>query len=468
MQLVWRTVKITGALLVAGCCIFAAPPEPPSLLSWEKPIAPGLVFREELDFASHHSVFALRLSLGSNAVRPICALANGKSYSSGNFISRLPVSKMVANASAIAGINGDFFSLVNAPSGDPLGLAVSDGRILSTPSKRVAFGWGPADARMSSATFSASIDTKAGSVNIDGINRKCPANEITLDTEDAGLALSESPCVEVKLRLNNPVWSPSTVIRGKVVSVSSETNNASVGPNEAILVARGNKVDVLNQLRAGTDCYVKLKTTGFDWEKIDSVVGGGPALIRNGTIAVDAAEEGFNKEFSESKHPRTAIGKTSDNDLWLVAVDGRQETGDGMTLEELAHLMRRLGCVEAMNLDGGGSTTMNVLGVTVNRPSDGKERPVADGVLVLGPKPPTSQRRFRISAPFTLDQGTKFQAQVLADGSPVPNIDVIWGASGACAIDAGGQIQGLHSGAATITASCQGHVLTERINVTGS
>jgi exopolysaccharide biosynthesis protein len=97
--------------------------------------------------------------------------------------------------------------------------------------------------------------------------------------------------------------------------------------------------------------------------------------------------------FNTNRHPRTAIGITKDKHLLLVTVDGRSAEAQGMTTEELAQLMQALGCTEALNLDGGGSTTMWISGKgtegIVNYPSDNKvydqkgERAVANSILVV-------------------------------------------------------------------------------------
>jgi exopolysaccharide biosynthesis protein len=90
--------------------------------------------------------------------------------------------------------------------------------------------------------------------------------------------------------------------------------------------------------------------------------------------------------FATTRHPRSAVGWRGDGTLLLVVVDGRQ--GDysvGMSLSELTELFRSLGAVEALNLDGGGSTTLVVGGAVANRPSDPQgERPVANALLLLG------------------------------------------------------------------------------------
>ncbi len=98
-----------------------------------------------------------------------------------------------------------------------------------------------------------------------------------------------------------------------------------------------------------------------------------------------AREERFRRDIAVGRAPRTAAGITEDGRLLLVTVNGRQPgLSTGMTLEELAGLMLELGARDAVNLDGGGSTTMVIRGRVFNFPSDGAERPVT-GALVIVP-----------------------------------------------------------------------------------
>ena len=115
------------------------------------------------------------------------------------------------------------------------------------------------------------------------------------------------------------------------------------------------------------------------------VVGGFPELLDRGRRVGDL-EVAANPSFAASRHPRTAVGVSSDDrTLWWVVVDGRQGSySTGMTLPELAELMEGLGVEEALNLDGGGSSVMVVRGRAVSRPSDeAGERPVANALLLV-------------------------------------------------------------------------------------
>ena len=118
-----------------------------------------------------------------------------------------------------------------------------------------------------------------------------------------------------------------------------------------------------------------------------TLIGGWPRILQNGVnVAPDAATvEGTISRNAEARHPRSAIGFSRDSSrVYLLTVDGRAENSVGTTLIELAALLRKLGAWEAMNFDGGGSTTMVVGGKVVNAPSDAEgERAVGNALMVL-------------------------------------------------------------------------------------
>jgi hypothetical protein len=117
------------------------------------------------------------------------------------------------------------------------------------------------------------------------------------------------------------------------------------------------------------------------------IVGGWPRIVRDGANIAARADstEGTFPRFSATRHPRSGIGFSRDSaTVFLITVDGRQESSDGMSLVELADEMLRLGVWQGLNLDGGGSTTLVIGGRLVNKPSDsGGERAVGNAVLVV-------------------------------------------------------------------------------------
>jgi hypothetical protein len=115
------------------------------------------------------------------------------------------------------------------------------------------------------------------------------------------------------------------------------------------------------------------------------VLSGFPALLRGGARVGDL-EGDARPAFALARHPRTAVGMDLQrNRLWIVVADGRRDgIAEGMTLPELADLFQALGVTEALNLDGGGSSTMVVRGRLMNRPSDPLgARPVVNALAVL-------------------------------------------------------------------------------------
>lgn len=120
--------------------------------------------------------------------------------------------------------------------------------------------------------------------------------------------------------------------------------------------------------------------------RFQDIVGGGPRIVRAGKVSVEREREGQREGFDDEAHPRTAAGFTQDRRyLVLVVVDGRQPGHSlGVDLYELAEIMLAFGCYEALNLDGGGSSTMVIRNRVVNSPSDPfGARPVAAALLVI-------------------------------------------------------------------------------------
>ena len=175
----------------------------------------------------------------------------------------------------------------------------------------------------------------------------------------------------------------------------------------------------------------------LDWTNIEQAAGGGPWLLKDGNVCIDFAEENWNSTFSTTKHPRSAAGVTSDGKLILVTVDGRQSISTGISLQDLALLMKRLGAVNAINLDGGGSTTLSVKGFLINSVSEGDERPVADALLVYAHQPICpgipKLKISTASTEFASGQGVQLALTSGDDAKPLTQdqLDkVIWGTTG--------------------------------------
>lgn len=133
----------------------------------------------------------------------------------------------------------------------------------------------------------------------------------------------------------------------------------------------------------GTDTvYQQPGKRGAHKWKMKEAVGGGPVLVQNGQPFITAAQEGMGGTLL-AFHPRTAIGYTADNKLIILAVEGRNKgVAEGATFPQMAKIFTDLHCVEALNLDGGGSSALFVNGMNTIKPSDGGQRPVPAVLMI--------------------------------------------------------------------------------------
>jgi hypothetical protein len=180
---------------------------------------------------------------------------------------------------------------------------------------------------------------------------------------------------------------------GTIREIRDGMDPTTIPFNYVVLVANGAaRTFLLQNARVGASVGISLEIRDLgtrcenpvssDWSKTYAALSGGFVFLRNGATFHDPGP------FSVGDHPRTAIAFNEDY-VFFVVVDGRNEDWSvGMTLDELAlFCLNRLGASSAINMDGGGSSTMWVNGAVVNRPSDGFERGVADGLMMVVVEP---------------------------------------------------------------------------------
>jgi hypothetical protein len=124
--------------------------------------------------------------------------------------------------------------------------------------------------------------------------------------------------------------------------------------------------------------------TWFERWKMRTAIGGGPVLLQSGEIKISNGEEQkFTGKAINDKHPRTAMGYTEDNKLIILVVEGRNPKAGGATLSQEAQILKDLGCVEALNLDGGGSSCLLINGKETIRPSDKEGQRAVPAVFII-------------------------------------------------------------------------------------
>ncbi|MBI5707566.1 MAG: phosphodiester glycosidase family protein [Armatimonadetes bacterium] len=436
---------------------------------WEKLVFPGFTYRMEVDLSTPRLIHAIRYSPTTAWVQARSELGKGKVYAQEIAKSRATISEAVRSSGAIGGLNGDFFPFT----GDPLGLMIRSGEVTSLPDpRRSAFGWNGRTMVFGPAVLEATATPEGGSpLAIDGLNQESGINMLCLNTEAAGFAKSKHPCAMALLQVLDGGFSANGRVRTRVAGLTSE-GNIAVAPNSAVLVGTGSHKAEVEALSVGSVVEISMKMGESGWAEVENAVGGGPTLLKKGQIISDWAAQGFAESFALKRHPRTAVGRTDEGDVWFVAIDGRQAMSDGATLQETALILKRLGCVDAINLDGGGSTTINLFNLTLNRPSDGTERPVANGVLFFrgidtrGKTFNDDGLEINVKAPETVTSASPALAKAFfEDGRRVPNREVIWACSGDAWIDQGGLIRAIKPGKATITAWVAGRVARAEIVV---
>ena len=298
------------------------------------------------------------------------------------------VPDIAARHGAIAAINAGFFLL---PSGDPSGIYKLRGQLVSdTRRPRGALGI----ARDASG-LRLLFGRVAATMNL-RVPRRARLDAVV---EIAGVDTTRQ---RGRLMLFTPAYHQHTdttatglewVLQGKplrVISGPLSTGKTPIPRDGYVLSFGGTRPSpTLQSLRIGTRVelhtnYTVVDGSEGDWKKTDAIVGGAGLLLRDGRIITDWKVEQLAPTFAETRHPRTLVGTHPDGSIWLVTVDGRQpKLSAGMSLSELRALAQRLGLRNALNLDGGGSTTMWVAGQIVNSPSDAAgPRKVSDALVV--------------------------------------------------------------------------------------
>jgi exopolysaccharide biosynthesis protein len=311
------------------------------------------------------------------------------------------VSSLAARHGALAAINSGYFRTTGTYRGDSVGIEVLDGKILSESNnvraaigliekngiQELIFGHVKFDGQVVTSVwhgpareFTRKMRVPQTKHTINGLNRPRADNELIVFTpEFHRTTLTEPNGLELIVR------------RGRVVE-SRDLKGSSLIPFDGFVIsALGTARNwALKNLPLGARVQLNLNLSPVEtaqtdsWKKATSVIGGGPQLIKDGQVEITNAAEKILPSFVSEGHPRTAIARLRSGQILLLTVDGRQPGESiGMSLTMLADLLLEFGAVEAINLDGGGSTAMVIRNKLVNKPSDATgERPVSDAILV--------------------------------------------------------------------------------------
>lgn len=282
-----------------------------------------------------------------------------------------PLSHVLLRSDVIAAVNASYF----APSGDIIGLLKIDDELISSSNlSRTALGISD-DGKMliDQVSYQGTVEFPDGTKHVlSGVNEVRGENGLVLFNRFYGQTTQ-----------TNTYGMEYTIIAGAISAI--QPYNSPIPPNGYVLSAHGEVAKQLSSLKCGDSVSVA-QSLGPIWDQVPQVLGAGPMLVKQGNVFVTTKLEEFGSDVAGGRAPRTAVALTQEGRILLVVVDGRQALSKGMTLVELALFLRELGAVQAMNLDGGGSSEMIVKGRIVNKPSDGKERRVGNALAVVPAK----------------------------------------------------------------------------------
>ncbi|HEY0549490.1 MAG TPA: phosphodiester glycosidase family protein [Verrucomicrobiae bacterium] len=321
----------------------------------------------------------------------------------------------------VAAMNADFFMMSGAAKGDPRGLQILHGELISVPTGPAAF-WQDLQGKFHGEPVSSklAISWPGGGTHLAGLNEQLDTNELVLFTprmgtlydfraptnrSSGGRSTSSSSSSPSDFPKSGPIrppggrewtlehsgsgpWLPLRVghtYRARTVASSDGFTN--VPPDMMLMSLGSNLVARLPALTNGTPVTISVATAP-DLTGVQTGLGTGPMLVHEGKIYEVTAR------MSEQLHPRSALG-WNERYLYLAVADGRQPgLSVGIQLSQMAKFMIDLGCDEVINMDGGLSTTLMLNGAVINHPSNGVrtskgvttggyERDIANAIVIL-------------------------------------------------------------------------------------
>jgi hypothetical protein len=364
-------------------------------------VAPGVTYRSFTVTTDHGPAVAYLVTVDLRNARTGLDLLHPADVAA-----REGVAEMAAAQHAVAGINGDFFNISEThagvpPTGSSVGPEIADGRDLkfavpdgqrfgpampAGATTKIVFGMGVDHrARVSTMDLVGTARTTRGTFDIEGLNQYAlPVNGIGVYTHDWGeISRARAACgTDTNRAAACTTQTEEVVVRHGVVTAEADTpGSGDIPPDTVVLLGREQGAAQLAALAPGDRVSVSTRLVAHDVPPFEFAVGGFPILAGGQPLSgLDAV----------TLAPRTAAGASADGrTVYLLAVDGRTASSTGMSVADEANLLRSLGAAVAVNLDGGGSTTMAVADpgqddvVIRNTPSDGTERAVANGIGVF-------------------------------------------------------------------------------------
>jgi hypothetical protein len=370
-------MKILGRLVALGLfCFGLLAGEPPAATHKIGQAIQGFSYRHDEIPAGPCSAHIVKIDRLRKNLEFHTTLPPGRRFGLANISSQIKALG-VANGHPLAAINGDYYEGHSQYKGDPQGLQIMRGELISAPFDWTCF-WvdSSGNPNMGKVDDHFCVIFADGSKFAFGLNEAHEDDDVVIYTPAIGPTTRTRNGTDLVLEM----WSagPQLPFRAseryfaRVVQINKP--NSTTATNRLIL-SLGPKLlkkipapEVGDKIRISTATFPSLKN-------VQTAIGGGPAILHDKKPAFPHQ--------ARVRHPRSVVA-WNDQFIFLVEVDGRQPSlSVGMTFEELSSYLLKLGCTDAMSLDGGGSSTLWVLGHVMNNPSEGGERGAANGLVVI-------------------------------------------------------------------------------------
>lgn len=334
-----------------------------------RPVAPDITLRsfEWLDAGGFMRGDLLTVQLAPGRVTP-------DYLNTGKVAAAAPLEQQAEKRGAVAAVNGDFFDINNSSA--PQGAAKQqDGTAVKGPNPNYNYALGTNAknlGRITSIFLEGTVTLPSGPIPLGGLNQSAiPADGVTAFTPLWGSY--------TRSRVTGGASSVRELIvtDGVVTAVATAAGEGQLADNQVAIVGRNRGADSLAAVKVGdkVELDYRLRNQG---DPLKMAISGNTMLLKNNQVIPNA---------DKALHPRTAVGFNADGStMYLLTVDGRMAASRGMTLQEEGEFLQEVGATDAINLDGGGSSTLvardpGEAGVDVeNQPSDGYQRSVPDGI----------------------------------------------------------------------------------------
>jgi hypothetical protein len=382
----FRIFSLLLPYIFLSCSFFSI-----SLFAEVKNVAPGITYEyvrtdnpESPFYArTQFSIHILRVDSNQFTIQPIRALNNG--------IGRETLSSIMERTGALCGINGSFFKIGSTFDGQTMSMLKINGQWISRTKKlRAAIGWKKdlSKVLVDRILLEPSIKINGRGFCLRDFNKERLAEEAILYS-----------WAFHRTTLTNPKGTEVLIQNNKVVDIRRGKGDSNVPMNGYVYSIAESAPVKMSKIKLGMPVEISFLAIPHEapheisfWQEFDHIVGGTPLLIKDGKTILNYDLEQTIPTFITTRHARTAIGVMPDNTWVFVVVDGKNPAVSlGMTMPELAAYMASLGCSQAINLDGGGSSTLTIGTQVVNNPVGDEdesldkkiERPIADAIIVL-------------------------------------------------------------------------------------